>query len=63
MRTETVDMTILARRFAIICLMSGIFAVTLLMAVESGSRRGQLTSFDLGAPCPQSAGLSCRGLF
>jgi hypothetical protein len=54
------DMTILARRFTIICLFMGLFAVGLTMVVQQGERRSQTGAIGLTAPCPQPPGLQCR---
>lgn len=53
-------MTILARRFTIICLAMGVFAAGLTMVVQSSDRRGPTHMIGLGAPCPQPAGIHCR---
>ena len=50
-------MTILMRRFAIVCLTFAIFAISLSMAVNSHPRR--TANLGLGAPCPQPAGIHC----
>ncbi len=53
-------MTILARRFTIICLFMGLFAMGLTMVVQQGERRSQTGAIGLSAPCPQPPGLHCR---
>lgn len=53
-------MTIIARRFTILCLVMGIFALGLTMVVENSARRGQASIMELGAPCPQPSGTHCR---
>ena len=53
-------MTILARRFTILCLVMGIFAVGFTMVVQNSPRRGQASIMELGAPCPQPSGSHCR---
>jgi hypothetical protein len=53
-------MTVIARRFAIVCLVMGLFAAGLTMVVENGSRRGQASVMELSAPCPQPSGVHCR---
>lgn len=53
-------MTILARRFTIICLVMGIFAVSFAMVVQHSERRSNVGTIGLAAPCPQPAGLYCR---
>jgi hypothetical protein len=53
-------MTILARRFTIICLIMSLFAAGLTMAVENGARRNQIGAIGLNAPCPQPSGLHCK---
>lgn len=54
------NMTILARRFTILCLAMGVFAVGLTMVVQKSDRRGPITTIGLGAPCPEPAGIHCR---
>ena len=53
-------MTILARRFTILCLAMVVFAAGLTMVVQHGDRRGPLNTIGLAAPCPQPAGIYCR---
>lgn len=54
-------MTIIARRFTIICLVMGIFAVSLAMIVQHSERRNTtFGAIGLSAPCPQPTGLYCR---
>ena len=53
-------MTILARRFTILCLATVVFAAGLTMVVQHSDRRGSLNAIGLGAPCPQPAGIHCR---
>ena len=53
-------MSILARRFTIICLIMSLFAVGLTVVVESSTRRSQLGAIGLSAPCPQPSGVHCR---
>lgn len=50
-------MTILMRRFAIICLTFAVFAITMSMMVNTQSRR--TAELGLGAPCPQPTGVHC----
>ena len=54
------DMTILARRFTIICLVMGLFAMGLTMVVQQGARQSHAGIIGLSAPCPQPAGIVCR---
>jgi hypothetical protein len=54
------DMTILARRFTILCLAMSVFAVGLTMVVQKSDRRGRVDAIWLSAPCPQPAGIHCR---
>ena len=53
-------MTIIARRFTIICLIMSLFAVGLTMAVENGARRNHIGAVGLNAPCPQPLGVHCK---
>ena len=53
-------MTILARRFTIICLAMGVFAAGLTMVVQHSDRRNPVNAIGLSAPCPQPAGIYCR---
>jgi hypothetical protein len=53
-------MTIIARRFTIICLIMGLFAAGLTVAVESSSRRNHSGLIGLSAPCPQPSGIYCK---
>jgi hypothetical protein len=53
-------MTIIARRFTIICLIMSLFAVGLSVAVESSTRRGYVSAIGLNAPCPQPSGIRCK---
>jgi hypothetical protein len=53
-------MTILARRFTILCLAMSVFAVGLAMVVQKSDRRSPANAIGLGAPCPQPAGIHCR---
>lgn len=53
-------MTILARRFTILCLIMSVFAVALTMVVQSADRRSPSHTLGLSAPCPQPAGIHCR---
>lgn len=53
-------MTIMMRRFTIICLSAALFAIGLLTIVESHDRPAHVGQFDLGAPCPQPQGTQCR---
>lgn len=53
-------MTILARRFTILCLVMGLFAMGFTMVVQHGTRRGQASLMELSAPCPQPSGIHCR---
>lgn len=53
-------MTILARRFTIICLAMGVFAAGLSMVVQNSDRRSPTNAMGLSAPCPQPSGIHCR---
>ncbi|MGV3550214.1 hypothetical protein [Rhizobium sp.] len=53
-------MTILARRFTILCLAMSVFAVGLTMVVQNSDRRSPARTIGLGAPCPQPSGVYCR---
>lgn len=53
-------MTILARRFTILCLIMSVFAVALTMVIESADRRSPIRTIGLSAPCPQPTGIHCR---
>lgn len=53
-------MTILARRFTILCLAMGAFAAGLTMVVQHSDRRGPVNAIGLGTPCPQPTGIYCR---
>ena len=53
-------MTIIARRFTIICLIMSLFAVGLTMAVENSARRNNIGVTGLSAPCPQPSGMHCK---
>ena len=53
-------MTILARRFTIICLVMSIFAVGFTMVVEYSDRRTPRNAIGLGAPCTQTLAIDCR---
>lgn len=53
-------MTIIARRFTIICLIMSLFAVGLTMAVEKSARRNHAGVIGLSAPCPQPSGIHCK---
>ncbi len=52
--------TIMARRFAIICLTFALFAIGLWTLVENSKRPAHIGQFDLAAPCPQPAGTGCK---
>ena len=52
-------MTTLLRRFTIICLTFAVFALAMVMAVNSQSHRPARSQFGLNAPCPQPAGIHC----
>jgi hypothetical protein len=52
-------MTILLRRFTIICLTFLVFALAMVMIVNNHARRPTNGQFALGAPCPQPAGIHC----
>lgn len=52
-------MTILMRRFAIVCLSFAVFAIAMTMAVNSQSHRMASNHTGLAAPCPQPAGIHC----
>ena len=58
-------MTILARRFVVICLIFSIFAVALTMIVEAGGRRGQLQIGGLHTtpPCATVPASLCKAMF
>lgn len=53
-------MTILARRFAVICLAMGVFAAGLTMVVQHSDRRGTANAIGFKVSCPQAAGIHCR---
>lgn len=53
-------MTVIARRFTIICLIMSLFAVGLTMAVENSARRNTIGAIGLNAPCPQPSGIHCK---
>ena len=53
-------MTIMARRFTILCLAMSVFAVGLTMVVQHSERRGPFSTIGLAAPCPQPSGVHCR---
>ncbi|UVC10399.1 hypothetical protein IHQ71_07280 [Rhizobium sp. TH2] len=53
-------MTIIARRFTIICLIMSLFAVGLTAAVESSGKRNHVGVIGLSAPCPQPSGIHCK---
>ncbi|MBX9456241.1 MAG: hypothetical protein KL863_09590 [Rhizobium sp.] len=53
-------MTILARRFTILCLGMGVFAAGLAMVVQHSERRHPVSAIGLNAPCPQPGGIHCR---
>lgn len=53
-------MTILARRFTIVCLAMSIFAIGLTMVIQKSDRRGPINAIGLSAPCPQPPGIHCR---
>ena len=53
-------MTILARRFTILCLAIGVFAAGLAMVVEHSDRRGPANTLGLNVSCPQTMGVHCR---
>jgi hypothetical protein len=53
-------MTILARRFAIICLAMAVFATGLTMVVQHSDRRGTANATGFTVSCPQAAGVHCR---
>lgn len=52
--------TIMARRFAILCLTSMLFALGLWWVVDSHKRPAHFGQFELSAPCPQPQGLQCK---
>lgn len=54
------NMTILARRFTILCLAMSVFAVGLTMVVQKSDRRSPVNAIGLNAPCPEPAGIHCR---
>lgn len=54
------DMTILARRFTILCLAMAVFAVGLTMVVQHSDRRGPANAIGFNVSCPQTAGIHCR---
>lgn len=58
--TSGTDMTILARRFTIICLAMGVFAAGLTMVVQHSERRHSINVMGLSAPCPHPSGIYCR---
>jgi hypothetical protein len=53
-------MTIMARRFTILCLTMSMFAVGLSMVMQHSARRGSFHTIGLSAPCPQPTGIHCR---
>jgi hypothetical protein len=53
-------MSIIARRFSIFCLVMGLFAMGLTMAVQNAERRNLTGTIGLAAPCPQPSGIHCR---
>jgi hypothetical protein len=53
-------MTILLRRFSILCLSFMLFAIGLLMLVEGHSRQPHIGQIGLDAPCPQPQGIHCK---
>lgn len=53
-------MTIMARRFTILCLFMSVFAAGLTMVVQHADRRDPLNTIGLAAPCPQPSGIHCR---
>lgn len=53
-------MTVIARRFTILCLIMSLFAVGLSVAVESSTRRSHIGAAGLAAPCPQPSGVHCK---
>jgi hypothetical protein len=50
----------MARRFAIICLTSALFAFGLWSLVESNKRPAHIGQFNVAGPCLQSQGLQCK---
>ena len=52
-------MTILIRRFSIICLTFTVFALVMVMAVNSSARHPAFGGVGLGAPCPQPLDIHC----
>jgi hypothetical protein len=52
--------TPLARRFAIVCLSCILFALGLLMVVQSHARPPHFGQIELDAPCPQPLGIQCK---
>lgn len=54
-------MTVLARRFTILCLAMSVFAVGLTMVVQKSDCRSPVNAIGLSAPCPQPTGIHCRG--
>lgn len=54
------EMTIMMRRFTIICLSAALFAVGLLTIVERSDRPARGNPFGVEAPCPQPDGSQCR---
>lgn len=54
------EMTIMMRRFTIICLSAALFAVGLLTIVEQHERPGRSVTFSADHPCPQLDGGQCR---
>jgi hypothetical protein len=53
-------MTILLRRFTILCLTFVVFALVMVMTINNTARRTGLVPFGLDAPCPQPSGIHCR---
>lgn len=52
-------MTILLRRFTIICLTFLVFALVMIMVVNNAARRPGSSQLRLDAPCLQPAGIHC----
>lgn len=52
-------MSILLRRFTIICLTFLVFALVMIMVVNNAARRPGSGQLGLDAPCPQPAGIHC----
>jgi hypothetical protein len=57
---DMTTMTILARRFTILCLGMAVFAVGLTMVIQHSDRRAPLNSIGLSATCSPAGSFHCR---